>query len=343
MQPQPLPLQDNPLIALVQLASGLWASRALWAAARLRIADAIDEEPTEVAEIARRTGTDEANSRRLLQALAAIGVFVPAGGDRYSHSGLSRFLQSDHPLSQRSFIEGVFGGEHYAAWGQIEETLRSGATAFDHLYGMPVFDWYSCHPAEAQLFSHAMAGTTRILEMALLAGYTPPPFELAVDVGGSQGSLLSGLLDRHPQARGILFDLPDVVAAVKPFLANDRIEAIGGSFFESVPEGDLYLLKLILHDWTDAQCETILRSIRSAIRPGGHVAIVDAVLPEEAEPHPGFLMDLNMMVMTGGRERKASEFGALLDRTGFRLERVIPTPMPIGVVQAVAVYGNGAL
>jgi hypothetical protein len=116
-----------------------------------------------------------------------------------------------------------------------------------------------------------------------------------------------------------------------------RIEAVGGDFFESVPEGDLYLLKLILHDWTDEQSLAILRSIRAAIRPGGRVAIVDTLLPEQVEPHPGYLFDLNMMVMTGGRERSAAEFGALLEQTGFRLESVTPTPTPMGVVQGIAV------
>lgn len=335
--PPPLPPPDNPLIALVQLASGLWVSRALWAAARLGIADAIGDEPAAVAEIAQRTGTDEANVRRLLRALAAFGLFMPAGEDRFGHSELSRFLRSDHPLSQRAFIDTIFGGEHYAAWGAIEQPLRTGATAFDHLYGMPVFDWYSRHPDAAQGFGRAMEGTTRILEMALLSAWTPPPFALVVDVGGSGGTLIAALLDRHPEARGILFDLPDIAAAAAPTLAGGRIEAVGGDFFERVPEGDLYLLKLILHDWTDARSETILRNIRAAIRPGGHVAIVEAILPDRVAPHPGYLMDLNMMVMTGGRERTAGELASLLERTGFRMESVTPTPTPMGVVQAVAV------
>jgi hypothetical protein len=120
-------------------------------------------------------------------------------------------------------------------------------------------------------------------------------------------------------------------------MSDPRIDLVGGSFFDSVPEGDLYLLKMILHDWTDEQSEAILRSIRAAVRPGGHVAIIENVLPEEVGPSPGYLMDLNMMVMTGGKERSASDFEALLDRTGFRLESVAPTPVPMSVVQAIAI------
>lgn len=334
MQQQP---GDNPLIALVEMASGLWVSRALWAAARLNLADTVGDQPTPLSEIAAKTGLREPNLRRLMNALVAVNLFRAEGTDLYAHSSLSPFLKSDHPLSQRAFIEAVFGGEHYASWGAIENSLRDGGTAFDSVYGMPVFDWYGRHPEEAQLFSRAMEGTTLLMEAALLASWSPPPFELAVDVGGSRGTLVSALLDRTPGARGILFDLPEIADSVRDQLASDRIEVVGGSFFESVPEGDLYLLKLILHDWTDEQSETILANVRSAAQPGARIAIIDNILPEQVGPHPGYLMDLNMMVMTGGRERTAGEFGVLLDRTGFRMESVTPTPLPLGVVQAVAV------
>jgi hypothetical protein len=329
---------DNPLAALVGLASGLWVSRALWAAARLGIADAVREEATPLAEISAKTGTHEGNLGRLMNVLVSAGVFAAAGPGRYAQGPLSPFLRSDHPLSQRAFIDAVFGGEHYASWGAIDQSLTGGTTAFDSVYGIPVFDWYSSHPDEAQLFSRAMGSTTLLLEAALLACWTPPAFELAVDIGGSRGTLVSALLNRNPEARGILFDLPDIADAVRGALPSPRMEAVGGNFFEAVPEGDLYLLKLILHDWTDEQSATILGRIRSAIRPGGRVAIIENILPEQVEPmNPGYLMDLNMMVMTGGRERTASEFGVLLERTGFRVEAVTPTPLPMGVVQAVAV------
>jgi hypothetical protein len=327
----------NPVEALIGLASGLWVSRILWAAARLGIADAVEMEPTSLATIAERTGTHEGNLRRLMNALVSVGLFRAEGEERYVHSDLSPFLRTDNPISQRAFIESVFGGEHYAGWGAIEDSVRSGGTAFDSVFGKPVFDWYSAHPNEAQKFSRAMESTTRVIEMALMATWTPPPFTVAVDVGGSRGTLVASLLQRNPDARGILFDLPDIIEGVEPTITDTRIDLVGGSFFDSVPEGDLYLLKMILHDWTDEQSEAILRTIRSAIRPGGHVAIIETVLPEQAGAHPGYLMDVNMMVMTGGRERSEADFAALLDRTGFKLESVIPTPAVMSVVQAVAV------
>jgi hypothetical protein len=328
---------ENPIEALLRIGGGLWQSRALWAAARLRIADAVGDAPASVEEIAGKSGARPDMLERLLNALAAIGIFTRGEDGHFTHNDLSRLLRVDHPLSQRSFVESVFGGEHYAAWGDIEKSLRTGIAAFDHHYGMAVFPYFSEHPEVAALFSEAMTATTRLLEAVLLASYTPPPFALAVDVGGSQGTLIAGLLSQHPEASGILFDLPDLVEQVRPNLANDRITAIGGDFFKSVPEADLYLLKLVLHDWTDAQSEAILANIRAAIRPGGHVAIIEAILPEVVQPHAGYFMDLNMMVMTGGRERKASEYGAMLEKTGFRLEKVVTTPTMLTVVEAVAV------
>ncbi|MBV9884770.1 MAG: hypothetical protein JO276_17310 [Sphingomonadaceae bacterium] len=327
---------ENPIEALLRIGAGLWQSRALWAAARLRIADVIGDAPRPVAEIAAEIGARPDMLERLLNALVAIGIFVRAGDGSYGHSELSRFLAAGHPMSQRSFVESVFGGEHYESWGEIEASVRTGETGFSRHYGTDVFAYFTANPEIGQLFSEAMTATTRLMEAVLLATYSPPDFTLAVDVGGSQGTLIAGLLGSRPEARGILFDLPDLIERVRPNLGNDRIQAVGGDFFKSVPEADLYLLKLILHDWTDEQSAAILANIRKAIRPGGHVVIIESILPETVQPHPGYFMDLNMMVMTGGRERKASEYGTILERTGFRLERVVPTPTLLSVVEAVA-------
>lgn len=329
--------QSNPMLALIEMASGLWVSRALWAAAHLKIADAVGDEATPVAAIASATGTREPELRRLMDALVSVGVFCAAGDGHYAQGEMSLFLKSDHPLSQRAFVDTIFGGEHYAGWGAIDRSLTDGGSAFEHVYGTRVFDWYGRHPAEAQRFSGAMAATTMLIETMLLAAWTPPPFTRAVDVGGSRGPLLAGLLAREPQARGVLFDLPEIADAVRGDIGDPRIDVVGGDFFEGVPEGDLYLLKLILHDWTDEESAAILANVRKAIRPGGRIAIIEAILPESIEAHPGYLMDVNMMVMTGGRERSAADFAALLERTGFALESVTATPTPMGVVQAVAV------
>ena len=328
--------------SLLQIGMGLWQSRALWLAARLRIADAVGDAPESVESIATRSLIDPGALGRLLTALSTIGVFRMEPDGRVSHSDGSQLLRSDHPFSQRAFVDSVFGHEHYEAWGAIEETFRTGRTAFDARFGAPVFAYFQEHQEAARLFSEAMTGTTRMVEDAVLAAHDFGPFELGVDVGGSQGSLLRRILSRVPGARGIVFDLPRVAeAAQQAWQGSDeasRLSFSGGNFFEAVPEGaDLYLLKFILHDWDDAQAIQILRTIRAAIRPSGRIAVVEMVLPEENSAHPGWLMDLNMLVMTGGKERRAAQYEKLFEAAGFQIERVIATASPMSIVLATPI------
>jgi hypothetical protein len=332
----PIPLALKPADTIMQMASGLWVSRAIWAACRLRVPEAVGDQPITIDALAGETGTKPEMLRRLMNALAASGVFERTVDGRIAHNELSRTLRSDHPNSQRAIVDIVFGDEHYEAWGIIDQSVRTGATAFDICYGMPVFGYFGQHPDRAAAFSEAMTSSTRMIEEAVVAAHRFKPFELAVDVGGSQGSLLRAILTRHPEARGIIFDLPEIVEAVEPMLEGSRITAEAGDFFSRVsPGGDLYLMKFILHDWTDEQCALILKNVRKAVRTGGRVALFEMVLPEATVPHPGWFMDLNMMVMTGGRERNAAEYEALLASAGFRVERVSRTASPISVIEAV--------
>lgn len=325
--------------AILQMAGGLWLSRALWLAARLGIADAIGDTAVSLEDLAQKTGTHAPSLGRLMTALVAFGVFQGSVDKGFEHGRISRLLRSDHPFTQRAFIESVFGEEHYEAWGMAEAALRSDKTAFEARYGKPLFDYLAEHPQSAQLFGEAMTGTTRAVEEAVLAAHDFGRFDLGVDVGGSEGSLLRALLARTPGAQGIVFDLPATAAAGQAMWETTaealRMTAAGGDFFEAVPAGgDLYLLKFILHDWDDARSRLILSNIRRAIRADGRVVIVEMVLPEDVTPHAGWLMDLNMLVMTGGKERRVSDYAALLDATGFKIDTVVPTASPMSVIIA---------
>jgi hypothetical protein len=211
---------------------------------------------------------------------------------------------------------------------------------------MSTFEYFTAHPKAGRSFAEAMSGTTHASEDAILAADAFPDFTLAIDIGGSQGSLLRRLLEGNPDATGIVFDLPGVIAGWS--VTDDdplarRISGVGGDFFESVPSGgDLYLLKLILHDWDDARCVEILRRVRDAIKPGGHVVIVESILPATIEPGVGWLRDMNMMVITGGRERTEQAFAQLLDQAGFQLDRVVPTTSHFSVITATASDGETA-
>lgn len=326
---------------IVEAMFNLWMSRTLWAAARLRIADAIGDGAKSVEEIAAEVGAHSGALKRLLNALTGHGIFAQSADGRYTLTPTSQLLRSDHPMSMRASVDAITGHEHFAAWGGLEDALRSGEPSFDRIYGMNWVEFYARNPEQGRLFGEAMSGTTRMFDGVILQAHRFEPFHLAVDVGGSHGSLVRALLQREQQARGIVFDLPDTVAAGPALWAGspeaDRLQAVGGNFFESVPEGgDLYLLKFILHDWDDERAAAILMNVRRAILPEGRLAIMETVLPDEpGAPHPGWLMDLNMLVMTGGRERSAKDYQALLEAAGFRMTRVTPTESPMSVIEAV--------
>lgn len=186
---------------LTRLACGLWVSRAIWAATRLRIPDAIDDEPVPLAQIAARTKCREDKLRRLLDTLAAHGVFARSGPDSFAHTPLSRVLRTDDPASQCAFVESIFGLEHYQAWSRIDECLREDGTAFELYYGSDLFDFHKENPVNGRLFAEALRGSTQRMEDAILSAHVFRPFSVAVDIGGGHGSLLHRLLQRHRRAR----------------------------------------------------------------------------------------------------------------------------------------------
>jgi hypothetical protein len=320
------------------LVSSFRLSRAVWLAAHFHLADAIGTGPTPVEDIALSTGTHPDSLRRLLNTLTAAGMFRSTGDGYYSPTPISDLLRSDHPKSQRSWIEVMLGGDNYEAWGVVDESLRTGQTAFDIRYGMSSFEYFSSHPEAGRVFAESMTATTRAFENAIMEADPFPRFTYAVDVGGSHGSLLRRLLERNVEATGVIFDSPDVIDS---WIANGydnldgRMTGVGGDFFASVPAGgDLYLLKLILHDWNDDQAGMILRRVRESIRPDGKIAIVETVLSESPTDLWGRLKDLNMLALTGGRERTRQEFERLLDDSGFQLERIVPPSSRLSVLIA---------
>lgn len=329
--------------AIMHIIAGYWLSRSVYLAARLKLADAIGDSELGLPDLAAKTGTNPTALRRLMRALTSHGFFLERADRRYAQSPLSETLRSGKPGSMRGLAEAELGHDHYEAWGQIETCLRQDGTAFERIYGMPIWRYYGEHPETEALFAEAMSNFTTIAHAGILGSYEFPPFKMAVDVGGGHGAFLKAVIDPHPDASGILFDVPTVIAEAEQTGAitggsNGRIHGIGGDFFNEVPTGgDLYLLKFILHDWKDEQSIQILSSVRKAIISGGRLVIIEIVLPNGSEPHVGPLIDLNMMVMTGGIERTEMEYRQLLGSSGFRLERVAATKSPFSIIEAVPV------
>jgi hypothetical protein len=310
--------------------------------ARTRAADALGDEPETAEAVAAKCGLHPGATKRLFAALASLGYLTHTADGRFAHTAASKLLRENTPGSLRGMAEGLFGHDNYEAWGAIEHSLRTGETGFLARFGRPKFEHHLDHPESARIFAEAMSAGTRMVEAAVLADHDFGAFAHVIDVGGSQGALVRRLLEARPNSRATVFDLPVTIetgkAAARGRAGFERVDWVGGDFFKAVPGGgDLYILKLILHDWADEECLVILRRIRKAIPGHGRLAVIETVLPDSPAPHHGFLGDINMLVQTGGRERTAAEFDALLSQTGFRLTGVNPTNSPMSVLEAAPI------
>jgi len=334
--------QVPPPLAMLQLISGFWISRCIYITAKLGIADLLKEGPKTALELAAATETHAPSLFRVLRALASVGIVTQDTEDRFGDNALLQTLRSDVPGSLRAFAMTELGEEHYPAWGDLLHSVRTGGIAFDHAFGMDVWKYFARHPDNAKIFNDAMSGMTAQANEALHAAYDFAGIGTLVDIGGGHGGLITSILRRRPEMRGILFDSPQVVDGARPLIeASDvagRCELRGGNFFESVPAGgDAHILKWIIHDWNDDQSVSILKNSHQALPENGKLILVEAVVPAGREPHFSKFIDLNMLVMTGGRERTETEFRDLYERAGFRLTRVIPTESPFSVIEGVRV------
>lgn len=338
-QPQSAPSALAPQQAMLQMISGFWISRAICVTSELCIPDQLKNGPRSAADLAAATNTHAPSLYRVLRALVSVGVFGETEDGQFTLTPLSETLQTGVPGSIRSFAISELGGEHYDAWRDLMQSVKTGEIAFDHVFGMDIWAFFQKNPENARIFNDSMSGMTAATNEAILSRYDFSGIRKIVDVGGGHGGLITHILQKHPEMKGVLFDARSVIEGAKARIQDaglsDRCEAIGGDFFQSVPDGgDAYILKWIIHDWNDERATTILRNCRNAITSDGRLLLVDVVIPPSREPHFGKFIDLNMLVMTGGLERTEDEFRKLLDASGFRLARVINTESPISIVEA---------
>jgi len=335
-------MEAKPAQQILQMLTGYWTSQAIYVAAKLGIADLVNGGPKSSPELAQATGTHAPALYRLLRMLASAGIFAEDDQGRFGMTELARCLV-DAPGSQRAAAL-MMGEEHFRCWGELEYSIRTGKTAFDHIFGQPVFDYLSAHPDKAKIFDAAMVGIHGAETQAMLDAYDFAGVGTLVDVGGGNGSVLCATLKRHPALRGLLYDLPGVIERARQTIAQaglgDRCRAIGGSFFETVPSGgDAYLMRHIIHDWTDEQSLTILRHCRSAMGPAGRLLLVESVIPPGNAPSFAKQLDVNMLVIPGGKERTEAEYQALFQSADFRLTRIVPTAMEISIIEGTPLPG----
>jgi hypothetical protein len=328
-----------PAATLLHMMTGYWISQAIYVAAKLGIADLLTDGPVNAEELAAATQTHAPSLYRVLRALASIGIFSEVTPGRFVLTPLAALLQTGTPDSMRA-LAFIYAEEMYRAWGDFLYSVRTGQPAFEHHFGMCLFEYFAQHPEVDHVFNEAMIGYTNRVANAVVASYDCSPFRTIVDVGGGYGALLAAMLRGNPAARGILFDQPHVVAGAGEFVraagVADRCECVGGDFFAEVPVGgDAYLLSQILHDWDDEHCVAILQQIRHVMSDHGKLLVVELVVSEGNEPSFGKWLDLHMLVVTSGCERTAAEYATLLRAAGYELARVVPTPAGQSVVEAI--------
>ena len=312
---------------LRELVNGYRSSQAIHVAVVLGIPDQLAGGPRSSDELAEATGAHADSLYRLLRALASIGVLHEEDGRHFALTDLGVPLRSDVPGSVAGWAAFIGRPSFWGSWGDLLHSVRTGENAFRHLHGTSIWEWRATRPEEQAVFDGAMAALTGAANRAVLDAYDFGRFHMIVDVGGGNGTLLAAILAAHPGAQGVLFDQPHVVAAADEVLAPiaERVRTIGGSFFESVPEGgDAYVLKWIIHDWEDPEAIQILRACRAAMGPEATLLMIERDLgAPNAEPDAKF-SDLNMLVNPGGRERTWDEYARVFDEAGLRLDASTP-------------------
>jgi O-methyltransferase domain len=224
--------------------------------------------------------------------------------------------------------------------GVPEQAVQTGKPAFDTIFGQGLFSYVADNPELEQSFNRHMAGMTAAIARAVVAAYDFTALNTIVDVGGGYGTLLLRILAEYPAIRGVLFDLPAVISSAHEYLAASsvgaRAECVPGDFFQAVPAGgDLYLLQVIIHDWDDAAALRILTTCAHAMCDDSRILLIERLLPERAVDAPAVIQaDLNMLVLTGGRERTVQEYDQLLSAAGLERTQIVPTQSQWSMIEA---------
>jgi hypothetical protein len=340
-QTKTAPEQLPPSVQLLSIATGAFPSAAVYVAAKLGIADLLADGPKTAAELARSTNTHEHALYRTLRAIASIGVFAELDGRTFANTPMSESLRSDASDSTRDLVIWMLEEPHWRVYGELLHSVRTGETAWDKVHGAPIFEsLFTSHRELGNIFNRAMTSYSLQTIPAILAAYDFSGADKIADIAGGVGHLLGAILQKYPTAKGILFEIPPVLEGAPAMLESygvaDRVELVTGDFTDSIAvKADIYLLKHIIHDWYDEKNEKILRNIRDVMPDGAKVLIIDAVVPPPGEPHFSKFLDLEMLMLPGGMERTAEEFETLLNKSGFALTRIIPTPSPVSIVEAV--------
>lgn len=334
--------RDSDASALRQLIMGFRNTQLIAVAAKLRLADHLKGTSKTAEQLAEIVHTNSRVLYRLLRALTSLGIFEEQRNGEFSLTPLAGLLLEDSPGSLRRLA--ILYGEEWLwrAYAGLLYSVESGRPAFDHVHGKSLYEYLQQHPEASTTFNEAMTGYSDTESEAIISGYDFSMARTVIDVGGGQGALLSALVRRNPHLSGIVYDLSAVIEKIADDTIRSakglKISYVPGNFFIDVPgNGDIYILKSVLHNWDDASCIQILRNCRKAIDGDSRLLVLERLIPTKNQGTESILFDINMLVMTGGQERTEEEYGNIFREAGFFLTRIIPTSSSISIIEGLPI------
>lgn len=327
--------ETNPFDTILTIAGGACLPRSLHTVADLGVADALDDEPKTAAQLAKSVGANPDALARVLRLLSAYGVFEMEG-DKVRHSPASRLLRSDHPHSMRPLAR-MFGlPVNWNAYSEFEHSVKTGQPATTKTLPRGFWAYFEENPEAGRIFNEAMVAKAQAQVPAVVGAYDFSRFGTIADIAGGRGHLLQAVLEANRSARGILFDLPNVIQDAAA-VASDRLKLQAGDFFkDALPAADAYTIMEVIHDWADEESLDIFKAIRRAAKPGAVLLLIEQLVPDDPGPHWSKMLDIHMLTLVGGLQRTREEYDALLRSAGFELLRVHPTRSDVSILEAKA-------
>ena len=333
MEPKELP----PPVQLMNFIVGKWISKPIYAAAELGIADMLTEGPKTVQELAQLSQSHAPSLYRMMRALASVGIFSEVEEKRFELTPMADLLKNGAMRSIALMFNSDWSDK---AWGCFMDSIKTGCTAFEKAHGASVSDWLEENPYAAEVFNEANAVKSANSSRAIVDAYDFSGINTLTDVGGGLGVLMAEILIANSLMNGIVADIPSVVCKTNEIIKSrgieERCKTVECNFFEDIPSGsDAYLMSNILHDWSNEQCHIILNNCYRAMKSKSKLLIVEMVIPPGNQPSIAKLLDLEMLVTTGGCERTEDEFTKLLESSGFQLSRNVPTKAGVSIIESI--------
>ena len=335
MRPEQLP----PPAQLMKFIVGKWISKPIYVAAELGLADLLTEGSRSIAELAQASGSHAPTLYRMMRALASVGIFLETEDQHFELTPMAECLKTGAMRCMALMFNSEWNDQ---AWEYFLYSVKTGETPFEKAHGMPVSEWLAMHPEAAEVFNQANAVKAASSHRAIVDVYDFSGLNTVIDVGGGIGALMVEILTANPLMKGIVVDAPSVIHEARKFIQargiEDRCQTVAGDFFQNVPAGsDAYILSNILHDWPDRQCRTILAHCRQAMKTESRLLVVEMIIPPGNEPSIAKLLDLEMLVITGGRERTETEFKNLFESAGLKISRIFPTRESVCVIEVTKI------